>query len=540
MADNKIQTEHPLYRKWSDRWKYAWAHYQVSDVLDDIDKAAFHGTTTNIRTAAARDRGAATHYESRFLHRHAQAEDWDAYKERCRITDVTPLYPTAIDTLRGVFFAVEHDAARVFQKEGADGLGDENDPETPIGRIWHNVDGTGLNYRGLWKRLTTRLIALSGGRQHGAVILVDGIPKNKKGEQVGEATAKMIDPLDVINWREEDGRWVECVVKEEVDARTSIMDDAEPETQYVHYELDGFTRYVPNADGDEYEAEAKMPYGPGGFRYRDETGRECLPIFPVTLALERPVGYAAARKANAILNQESTRDWLLWAANFIRLLFDHNEAEWSPDEVSDKLKSGWSILPGVNHKYINPSSESAKLASEVLKDKVRAFFDTVFQQYNDAAKERTATEIKVEQRDLEAFMVLLRDTVDEAENHVLYLWEQVYFPGQKDKWGQASVERSDNFTPADMEAVTERAMRRFFGVTSLAEVVDVETLFGVVKDIVEYEGQVVEGKREEALREAVQAYKDRGSQEGVFGTPQDAIARLRARRENGQPQTEAV
>jgi len=409
-------------------WAFAQAHYSADLLHDD--------------------------HIGGFLIRKQSSESEEAYNERKQLADYTPHFGAVIDSLAGMLFQVEERADRRLGTEGSPGLGDVEDPGTPIGRLWLNADGAGTNYPIFWKKLAIDLIVF-----HLSWVVVDTDATGRF------ARLKMWPALNVVNWRWDNGRLVDVIVEENADVRGSIQENPDPVKKWVHYALEGWTRYRKDAKGQP------APEDSGVYNLIDSEGQAVLPIFPVGLPMKRNVGWVLARKANVIFNKESERDTLLRTANFpyLNLVADDEQFE----AITEKMKKGWRALqvdPDANtaHSFIAPDPGSAKIATDVLIRKVDEFYVTAFRDYGDAAQERTATEVNQDVNSgVGAFLQLLKSAVDEAENNALFRIAQIEMPNAKARWFVNTVLRSDDFAPINIQSEIDRIKARYFGETGI-------------------------------------------------------------------------
>lgn len=373
-----------------------------------------------------------------YLIQHSQGEFDAAYEERRKIADYTNHMAMVVDGLAGMLFAVNDQTERDF---GA--LGDITDADTTASRLWFDADGEGGNWETIWQQLATQLIV-----QNEYWLLVDGITEDR------EARIVLIEPERVQNWVEEDGQPVEVRVTELVDVRSDVRDKRDPQEQHVVYTLDGWERWIK----DDKEQPLLVEEGAYEFYATTARIRRTLPLVRVRLPLARHVGWLIAKKCQAIFNMESSRDFKLWASNFIRLCID-STADYQ--EILAKLREGFSVLKGTGHKYISPDPATVTVATEVIEKKIRDFRQMAMREYGDAARERTATEIRQEFRaGVEAFLALLKTALDEAERNVLWRLEQVYYPEQPSRWGEAFVNRTDTFLPEHTSSSERAAIAR--------------------------------------------------------------------------------
>lgn len=420
---------HPYYRSMAQKWTTTWQHY-VADLKQ-------------LRT-------------KEFLFRRAQGESIEQFDERMQNADYLPLFGLTVDTMVGRISNVEKQDFRSFDESGVGAI--EQGEDSVAGRLWYNIDGAGCNYLTLVTDAAVVLTAL-----HECWILVDGL--EREGETVvGDATARVIMPGSVVNWREDKrGNPLEVVVQHYHDTRESIKDKPKREERYTVYKLDGYETYrvVQTRSGKrEVLLLDEMPYGNGFAYYRSRNKTDAnrtLPIFRVKLPLRRFVGYIWSEKNNVIFNRESERDNILRVANTPKLQVVAPEDQW--DKILDVLEKGGNTIfsdpeSPRDHSYISPQTGSADISSSVFDRKVAAFMLSAFQSYEDSARgrarQRTATEVRHDASMGEgSFLSTLATALDELENAIWWRLEQIYFPDETDKWGGFSCERPREFTPLD-------------------------------------------------------------------------------------------
>ncbi len=420
-----LDFQHPEYTNNSALWAFAQAHY-TADVLrpDQMDS---------------------------YLIKRSSGESENAYEERKKLADYTPHFGAVVDSLAGMLFQVESRADRKLL-----GLGDHLDLNSAMSKIWNDVDGAGTNYLTFWKQMAIDLVVF-----HLSWCIVD---TNVVGDR---SRLRSWPALAVPNWRWEHGVLVEVLLKEQAEVRSSITQDPAPIDRWVLYDLEGWQRWVKNANGDAQSEGEKVPYD-----FRNMDGDRVLPIFPVNLPMKRNVGYILARKANVIFNKESERDHLLRVANFPYLNLIASDEQY--EAITEKMQKGWRVLQndpshrgGKSHHFIAPSADSAKVASDVLIRKVDEFWITAFREYSDSAQERvTATEIRQDvSSGVGAFLQMLKAGVDEAENGALFRMAQIELPNAKASWFNNTVERSEDFVPIDIQSEIDKLRKRYFGET---------------------------------------------------------------------------
>lgn len=427
MPQSKSWTDfrHPEYTEKSNLWAFAQALYRGEVTLSDRVKE--------------------------FLVKRTTGETEDAFLERCKLADYSNHFGALVDSLAGMMFSVEADATREFNPESGVTLGDPHENETYMGRLWDDADGDGNGWLTVWKQLATDLI-----HQHSAWVFVD--PAN------GNPRIRIVDNTSVANWYHHDGVLVSAVIKEKADARTSIRDEPKSVDQFLELTTEGWARYQKDKDGNP----VAVPGQEGNWAYTDPDGNPTIPMYRVSLPLKRHAGYSMARKAYIIFNKESERDHLLRTANFPKLVIHANDDLFAT--IVEGLKKGMNVLQaatdGNGHDYITPPTEAATIASEVLKEKVEAFWITGFKEYGEAsqAREKTATESRQDVASgVGAFLQLLKSALDDAENRAFWFVEQSLWPADQTKWGHGRVERSDDFIPPDINRVIERMRERYWG-----------------------------------------------------------------------------
>lgn len=389
-----------------------------------------------------------------YLIRRFQGEPDQAYAERIRVADFTPHLATLVDTLAGMMFAVEDRAVRTWtNKDMKGGLGDPNDPGSDAHRLWRDADGESMGWPTLWRQFTIDLI-----NYQYMWVLVDTVKD--------EPCVKLISPRQVPNWLD-DGS--EVLMAENVDQRTSLQTtdvDAALPQQYVLWKTGGWERWVRETDGTPRQLQGAK--GSGSYAYVNHNGHEVPPIFRVDLPIRRYVTWILANKAKVIFNQESVRDFGLRVSNFAKLILGVSSKE-QLELLEQRLLKGMNIIPedkdsSGSHRYIHAPSEPIKIASEVLDKKIEHLWVSGFRMYADAAREKTATEIRQDvAAGVGAFLQLLKAAVDDAENGAFFLLEQATRSLTPDAWGIAHVERSDDFSNTDTNAIMDQLRARYLG-----------------------------------------------------------------------------
>lgn len=443
----------------------------------------------------------------RYLHKRKQGETDEAYWERLNaILDYTPLLTRGCLTLAGMLWAVEYDARRSWSKdELAEGLGDPKADGTTMSILYHNADGKGTNWPIVWHEATIAAIAYTR-----FFVLVDGRRRGKDNQAVSHARVRLFPPQAVPRPIYDDsGRLISCKIKHRTDAIRSQREESKMVDRYTIFYEDGFEHWTEDDDGNPVQVGKRTPYGGSenpDFRYLDRDRRTpILPIFEVRMPIPGNLGYIMAKKENAIFNQNSATDFQMYTSGFAKLFADVIDKDGKFDKarfeaIVAQFKQGSSIIPGAENKYSAAPTDSLTAKRKILEEKTREFYTTFFQAYGDAASERTATEIRQDFRaGVEAFLTLLSSTIDEAENGALWRLEQIYFPDRPRVWGGASVKRSTNFQPVDIEARIEGLVTRYFPGGRIP--VDIDTMLEIAAKALEVDGFPDTDDRKARLRE---------------------------------------
>jgi len=449
-----------------------FTHKRFKDEQHQLNYVRDHYTAAVIREGVI----------ERYLRRRSVAESMEAYRERLSISDYTPHFAVVVDSLAGMLFSAEKDAARQWNDKEGNGLGDPGDPKTVIGQLWKNADGKGLGWVTLYKKLAIELL-----HSQRCFVVVDS-PN-------GNARVRVIPATCVHNWIEGENGLTAALVLDEVDVRGSLEEEPKHERQFIHYTLDGSQRYKKDSNGTVVKVGEHSPY-----EFYDRAMQRTLPIFMVELPFERHVGYIMAKKANAIFNMESARDFILWAACFPYLLIAGDD-DFFENTVAKIVQGAKALQSQPNlhgeHKWLSPDSTGGTITTEVLKRKVEEFYVTAFREYGDAARERTATEVNQDvSSGVGALLQLLKAAVDDAENAALYRIEQVHYAKKREKWFIARVERSDNFLPMDVQGWLDRMKTRYFADAPMP--ITRDGLKQIVKMAAENDGIAVDDEQLEA------------------------------------------
>jgi len=407
----------------------------------------------------------------RYLYPRVQGESGLAFFERARITKYPGHMATLVDSYVGGVFSVEQNAER----EWGDILGTPDDPGTVMYNLWRDIDGTGLNWE-------TCLYQDAGS------MIVDGLvwylaDRRRPGDPLRVHT---IDPDSVVQWREENGAVVEALLWEK-SWRQDSLEFSEPEEieYYVHYTTEGWIRYmippgkerrlvpVPGESG-----QWKMPI----YTSPDKKQKR-IPLGRVRLPVKRPLGYQMALDANQLYNLLSDARWLYRVLNHPRLAGDVEDAQF--ERTMQYMAAGANGLQG-KWDYISPPHENAASAYSTYRDEAREYYIVNHQRANQAAIEKSATEILYnEAAGRTAFLSLFAGAIDELENEKLFIASQIQAPNRPDEWLGSTVKRPRDFKPIDVERIADQRSTRFAVYANVLPVDLALELSGHDKDTVE-------------------------------------------------------
>ena len=414
-------TEHKEYQALKEKYKYAFDHY------------------TGKYAELEADGGQITHY----LEQKYQREDNKAFEERLRVTDPVLHFATIVDGMNGVWASKEKDTVRDWGDLASYDENGELDKDSIAYRLRENADLKGTNWKPLMKQVGIKLTAL-----HDVWGLVEGVTEDE------EAHFQVINPIHVIDWFPTIGELEQVLVKEQRDNRSGIGEDNADQETYTLFTLDGYTRFIELEDGGmEVIEEGEYTY------WTDSRMRKrMLPIFRTSIPFPRHLGYLLALKENHIFNKKSVRDFALRNLSFAMLNIVVDDTE-QYDSILKGLVAGSNILPSYSdkggHSFISPDGSYLSDFERVLQQDVEDFYYNGFKKYGEAARQVTATEVKLESHSgIEAFLSLLVSSIDEFENQVLRRLEQVYFSSPS-QWGKANVKRSTDFLPEEMPNLVE-------------------------------------------------------------------------------------
>ena len=469
MNQEFFEYKHPSVKKNLHKWYFAY-DLLTGEIMSVIDTHSIQtsGSTLGqfMRQQGTTETGIYSVQD--YLVRHLQGESDEQYLERRAIAAYVPRFARGVITLAGILWAIEGDAQRTYEVDGKKTLGDPRDKKSIMSRLWRNADGKGNNWPVCMQRLTSNMIALK--KMYG---VVQG-PKKVDGVAVNDGSINWVLPQNVLDYQEdESGNLIFAKILDKMTQRFEGFERVPEEMEVAFvYTLEGVQRFIEDGEGKDKKIipldPEPIPYGADGFTFKASDKRSSvIPVFPVNLPIDSDVGYLMARADNTIFNLENALNFQLWVSGFPKLLLDAYSPETGYDEktfeeLSKLIVKGYNALPGAGHRYIAPPVDGIEVKGARIDQMVRDYYFTFFQSYADAGKQATATEIRTDYRQgIEAFLTLVSDALDEAENKALFLLEQVNFFDKPDLWGTSEITRSRDFSPVPISDLVDRALGYF-------------------------------------------------------------------------------
>lgn len=419
------------------------------------------------------------------------------YQERIDGAEADLLYPKTLGTPGGMMAAIEADATRRWMRENATlGLGQPDEPDLVAGgqasiayRLTRNYDGENTPLRLFWRAVPSRML-----RREQQFFVVEGQSITRTTDEEGNVTneqltasscVKAVKPQRVTGRRYEGGRLVEAIITGKREEQAMLEDEAQTQTTYTHYTLDGWTRNIL-VKGEGSGGETARVIDSGTYDYyesaedkrnavRDQPHRRRLPIVETNLSLDGHLGYLLAVNAIGIWNMTSRRDGYINKGNYATRIDEAPDDEamgprpsnTSYDAHEEAAREGYDTMqaqPGAKVYDIAPPMAPAQEARATIAEKRAQFKEDAYQGFVDAGSQVTATKIRQDARmGIEVLASSLSATVDGAENECMLLIEQAEFPDSPDQWHQFNVERSEAFAPAEPMAVFQEEKEAIFG-----------------------------------------------------------------------------
>ena len=476
----------PHYDERVDKWNFISDHFE-GRVLDD-------------------DR--VEHY----LIRRAQGESIEAYAERVTLASYQPDFFNGVSTLTGMLFANESCVKRTWERDEVTSLGDPADEDNEFGKMWRDVDGAGENYESFLVRVAMHLIA------YGELwVIVEGWKKD--GSESITPQLRLIPPQMVLRTMYTDeGKIASIKVRSYIDkAGNDHEAKSEAKEIYTIYMPEGYQLWEHKEGKPSLISDELVPYGQD-FVYEDRNSNIVPPIFRIRLPFDNLIGYQLARKANELFNLESGLSFQLFISNFSKFLTDTVDKDGEVNdklhnEISDMKAAGVNVLPGKDSKYVSPPLTDANIKSLIIEKKRNDFYTSFFQAYNDAAREKTATEVK---QDFafgpQAILSVLATCMEECENEILYRLEQAFLPDKRELWGIANAMWNKDFSQVtDPQKRMDKIADKVFSGGKLP--VDDETRFEVLIEwLTTNDFPVDSQERRDALKEAIARAAERQAQ----------------------------
>lgn len=373
---------------------------------------------------------------SEYLFRREQGESGLAYYERARISRFPNHMTALVDSYVGGAMAVE--GRKVV--EWGDILGDPADDTSEIFDIWRDVDGTGLNWGNSLVRAAKDVIV-----DHWVIEYVDV-------NEDGRGYVYRIDPNNVLNIREEDGRIVQLLLYTPKWEVSDLKDEngARLIRYYTLFDLDGWTKYIDEENEQKERTIREVdsaPYKQPIYTDSTRTKRQ-LPFNFVELGIDRNVGYQMAVDHNQLYNLLSDGRWNFRTINYPRLVGDVEDKQWI--NTMEALRQGMNALQG-DWRFESPDADNGAEATKMYQREVQSYYVVNHQRMNGVSIERSATEVAFDEAaGRTSFLTILVGALDEIENGRLFLLSQMLRPSRPNMWSDANVHRSRDFRPIDM------------------------------------------------------------------------------------------
>ena len=371
-----------------------------------------------------------------YLHRRIQGEHIVSYAERVKISRFPGHMAAIVDSFVSSIFAVEHNIQRTWAREDEQApIGSFAEKDSLAHTLKHDLDGEGTAWLQAMRDAATRFTL-----EHRVWHLVEGV--------TGDTHERVlwIDEKDVRAFIERKGVIREAIIRERDDYRESLQVTADPTERYLYLWPDRYQRWEA-AEGGGVTLIEEGQFEHTWYHDADRT-IPCTPLQKVELGLKRDSARLLARGQNSLYNQLSDARHILRVANHPKLRGKDVSDEMF-EHTAEALSRGDNILQG-DWDFIGPDTQNARAAYEIYAEEVRSFYTENLQQFNDAAREVTATERRQEdQRGRQAYLTLLSNSLDELENRIMFFLAQATQPDRPDLWQVPEVNRSTDFAPQD-------------------------------------------------------------------------------------------
>lgn len=431
------------------RSAYAWAHYNKEAHYITLQRAGHGGA---YRTGRERliPRTTGNGQDTGYLYRRGQGESDAEFKERVRVSRFPMHMNRLIGGFAGSIEILRDQISRTWAVDDqAPPFGDTS--EGLASEVWQNADCEGEAMETLLFRSRLSLML-----DHEAWLMVEPLTADR-----ARARVCAVELEDVLNYRPLRGPLREVVLRE----------DAPEGTQRIaHYHPAGVDRYDISGKGKnrdlnhlpEMSSTYEVPYYAGADR-----SEATIPIFRERMSLAYHVGFAVAQDANYLYNLLSDARMGFRKANhpFLRGR-EMSKSEF--DTTKKSIAAGANVLMG-DWDFIAASSDRPRATYEVYKEEAEDFYISAFDQYNNAARQSTATEImQNESRGRFAFLSSLARSQQDIENRAWFYLAQTWRPEAPELWNAIQV----NY-PAQFAVKTERERAELFALWR--DVFDVET-----------------------------------------------------------------
>ena len=400
-------------------------------------------------------------YVSRYLKRRGQGESKGMYDDRKANLSPEKHFKDILARWSGQFTNSESKLEITWfdPERRSSGLGDPADPQSRAWQLLNDTDGTGRTFE-QWCLHLLRSIQLY---ESDLRILVTHPPRDAEH---GPIYWKIITPEMVPEEIITGGRPSSVKIKHEYQVRASLKEKPETVHEVDLYGLGGMERWR----WTEKDGEGNAVMTDEGFDYElyasSNAAVRRLPLVNVKM-FDSYVAYEMARDAVSLMNKASELNNRLRVAFTPFTVYKRQGGYNSNDNpLADQKEKGSNFFTiGKEEDLYTEDAPvgGVETALAILTAERRAFYVTTQQNYEDQAKEATATEIRSQERGGRvALLQLTGIAFDGAIQDLLFLSEQIEHPGAPGEWGVATAKRTGKFKPDETESEAERDKEAIF------------------------------------------------------------------------------
>lgn len=374
------------------------------------------------------------------LVKRTQRETKEEYEERQNIFTFQNYFAHTIDS----------NAGRIMEEEPEidwGHLGDVEDPSSLAFRLYHNIDGTGMNFNTYLRRSINELILKGevGG-------LVDGMNDNQG------IHAEVLDPMNIVYHSPDKTHF--RVKREAFPNEYTTYEDLERLDFYTVFTPEGREHYSYNKDDDmviRYEPDNDQEgYIPYSTPYENRFGKPTPPVWRVELPIPRNIQYQQAQAQMKITEMESVRDMGMRKTGFGYLVIPAGEDE--RDDIRQGIvnnKDAVIFIPKDSSRGVDfeqPDFTSATQMEKIIKEKKIAFYKNAFRDYERAGKlYQSATSRAADtQESVSSYLSLVALALEEHIQRLLFFIEKTYYP-EREPLSQVTFQRKYGVPKIEVE-----------------------------------------------------------------------------------------